>query len=230
MSGEFILEDKNGKVILATSPGMDTPSRSKSTPKRTPGSTKRVSRRTAIPIFSELASTEIEKDWIDKFEKMALSKFPRKISWSPSSDKGIYGELIYNKQTKESIKVRSDIPLDDVRDIIKTFVNNYTNFQKSSIEQTSAHLVLDEPMMEPPTWGSLKPKDQVSLIKDFITRFSLDNGLTPAQRENLHKYILVFSICKPIKDYIVYEDGIIKDIHGIYQTSNGSFRLKNPNS
>lgn len=242
MADGFTLEDKKGNIMYASSPGMGSAIQSKTDSKKSKPSVKKLTRRPEIKFFVDLAEGEIDAQWEERFQKMAMSRFPPKISWSSIVDLSdepvgtttdqFHGELVYkNRQIVKNLKLRKDTDLNNLRMDIKSFVQNYTNLD---MEQADEDLESSQPI--PKTrivaypWNKLSAKDQILAIVEYVKGFSMENNLSKEETENFIKYLTVFTMGKNITPFIVFDkDGNIERLKGLQKDSIGRktfYRLK----
>lgn len=244
MFGEFTLEDKSGKIVYASSPGMEQSISAKQETKKPKVNTKRLLRRAEISIFVNLAEEETDDQWEERFEKMAIGRFPDKIKWNPTVDvskdppdvkpEDFYGELIYvNRQQVQKLRLSKDEKLQDMRLEIKSFIQNYTNID---MEQLDDDIVGDGIQTIPKTkivpvpWSKLSAKDQAIAISEYVKTFAIENNMSKEETEFFIRYLTVYSMGKNIVPFIVFDkDGSIEKLRGIVKEYDGTkniYKLK----
>lgn len=233
MSGAFTIEDKSGEIIYASSPGMENDTSSKTgSAKKSKASSKKASKKPLIDFFQDLSNSEEDPIWAERFEKMAINKFPPKISWIPSLERSdIYGQLMYkNRQNSQPLVISKEDSIDQIKDEIKFFIRNYTSIDTENIENEdeSEVKVYDKSNITPIPWNKLSSKDHKDLLAEYMKGFSYDNNLSKKEAAHLFDNVLLFAMGKNILPYLTFDDnGKIESINGlIYQDSDGSFKIK----
>lgn len=233
MSGEFVYEDRSGRIIIASRPGMDDNLDSKKSATKSKSSEKKGYTRPLIKIFSDLSDDEIDELWKSRFEKMATSRFPAKISWNPSKeDPKIYGELIYkHRLSTESLPIPTDMNISDIREQIKSFILNYTNIGTELDNDEDDIQIIDKTHITPIPWNKLSAKDQSQYIEDYLKEFGLENGISKQDLESLTTKVILYAMGKNIQPFIEFDDSgkITKIRNVIYRDQNGVFKVKNSN-
>lgn len=240
MIGEFTLEDKSGNIVFASSPGMGSSAPGKTEAKKTKTSVKRLARRPEIKIFVDLAEEETDTQWEERFQKMAMSRFPAKISWNPTVDltdepqgtliDHFYGELVYkNRQIVKNLKLRKDEDLHNIRMNIKSFIQNYTNVDMEQADDefaTDAVQPIPKTRIVPVPWAKLSAKDQALALTDYVKGFSIENTLTKEESESFIRYLTIFAMGRNIVPFIVFDkDGSIERLKGVVKEKTG-YKLK----
>lgn len=223
MDGEFTCTNKSGQIIYASSPGMKSPYESRAS--KTPASaSKGRPMKSLIAIFNDLSTSDTDPEWVEKFNKMSVYKFPSKFSWVASSDPEFYGTLFYkNRQINKSLALPVDWDIEDLRHEVKKFLLSYAS---SSTEDEDLVYQTKPPDMAPVPWKSLKVREQEELIEKYVTGYALEHGLDKDQSQRLGTYILLYSVNKDLGSRIEY-DGSIVHIHGIYKDpETGYYKIK----
>lgn len=183
MAGEFTLEDKSGNIVFASTPGMASLAESIRSDAKKKKALPKKTTRAVIKIFSDLAELEEnDESWEERFQKMSISRFPNKISWnlpSPEKESLIYGILVYkNRQVEKKLELKKDVDLDTLSRTIKAFIQNYTNVDmEENDDADEMSTLIDKSQITPVSWNKLGPRDQSSLIADYVKGFSLENPL-----------------------------------------------------
>lgn len=240
MIGEFTLEDKSGNIVFASSPGMGYSASGKAESKKSKPAPKRLASRPKIQIFVDLAEEESDPQWEERFQKMALYRFPAKISWNPTVDlvdelqgtlpDSFYGELIYkNRQIVKNLKLRKEDNINTIRMDIKAFIQNYTNvdMEQADDEYTNDTVQpIPKTRIVPVAWAKLSAKDQALALSDYVKGFSIENTLTKEESEAFIRYLTIFTMGRNIVPFVVFDkDGTIERLKGIVKEKNG-YKLK----
>lgn len=236
MIGEFTLEDKSGNIVFASSPGMGYSASGKVDSKKAKPSAKRLAGRPKIQIFMDLAEEETDAQWEERFQKMAINRFPAKISWNPIVDladepqgtvaDNFHGELVYkNRQIIKNLKLRKDEDLNNIRVNIKSFIQNYTNVDMEQADDefaTDAVQPIPKTRIVPVPWAKLSAKDQALALTDYVKGFSIENTLTKEESDAFIRYLTIFAMGRNIVPFVVFDkDGTIERLKGVVK-ENGS--------
>jgi hypothetical protein len=232
MSGEFTLEDHSGEIIFASSPGMKSSYVSKSVgPKKAKISSKRINKRPLIEIFDILSEVETDPIWAERFQKMAMYKFPPKISWvSNTTNPDIYGDLVYKNRQITSITstILKDTPIEEISTTLKFFIRNYTNIEieGETNEGDDDVKIVSKSKITPMPWSKLTSKDHSALLTDYVKEFSVANSLDKEETSNLLRSVILFAMGRNIVPYLnLDDDGKISKISLIVKDGE-KFKLK----
>jgi hypothetical protein len=219
----------------------------KSDSKKVKPTAKRSIHQTKNVIFTELAEGESDPQWEERFQKMAIGRFPGKIKWNPTVDtsdnppdvqpENFYGELIYvNRQQIKKLRLSKEDNLQNIRVEIKAFIQNYTNVDMEQKEDEIANegiQVIPKNRIVPVSWIKLAAKDQAIALNDYVKSFAIENNLTKEEHDNFSRYLTIFGMGRNITPFIVFDkDGTIEKLKGIVKESGSSdgpkyvYRLK----
>lgn len=246
MFGEFSLEDKTGKIIYASSPGMEQSMGVKLDSKKSKLTSKRSTHQLKNAIFAEIAEQEPDSQWEERFQRMAIGRFPGKIKWNPNVDtsndpldvqpENFYGELIYvNRQQIKKLRLSKDDSIQNMRLDIKAFIQNYTNVDIEQNEDNEGGIqAIPKNRIVPVSWIKLTAKDQAIALNNYVKEFAIENNLTREESENFAKYLTIFTMGRNITPFIIFnKDGVIEKLKGIIKEAGPPdgpkyvYRLKN---
>lgn len=206
--GSIIIEGEKGEILYASVPGMGM--NSSQLKKKAKAPAKRQSKFSVIEIFQTMAGLESDKMWRDRFEKMAVSKFPsNKISYQASDgDDGNIGELIYkNRQIKEKkLYLSKDEDLETLMYQIKEFVFKYTNVDLEEDEDEENFIIIDRSKMAKIKWDKLSPRDQTSILSKYIKSLAQENAISSDTATKFLGDMIIFNVGTGLSKYIIFNE------------------------